>query len=323
MYLGIGSTTAIFSFVQNALLSPFPYRDADRLVTVRIHDSNQGEPGGREHYSKAEFFKVQKENHVFDGVIGEEGSREAYVHGGGTEIILAGRITPGTFQFLGVNSLIGRPLILDDFRHGAAPAFVMSYKTCLNRFGGDPNILNKTFSFGGKQHMLVGVMPPRFALSNREFWLPVEDFTDLRFRDDFFLIARLKSGITKQQVAADLKIIFERLARTSPGDFPVKFTVEVMSLADQGAERLKFMLTVMFEAAGLLLLIGCGNVANLLLARASTREKDMAGRAVLGASPWRLARQVMTESLLPALMGAAGLPARLGGHQSDSTPISY
>jgi len=208
--LGIGSTTAIFNVIQNTLLDPFPYRDSKRIVVLRIHDLAQSEPGGREVYSKPEFFEIQKQNHVFEGVMGESGTRKRYSSADGSETLSAGLVTPCTLQFLGMTPIVGRTLTPDDFRTGAPSVFVMEYKTWLNQFGRDPNVLNKTFVLNGEPYTLVGIVPPRFALRNRQIWLPVQDFADPRFRNEFFLMARLKPGITTQQAAADLDIVFKR-----------------------------------------------------------------------------------------------------------------
>jgi len=304
--LGIGSTTTIFSVIQNTLLDPFPYRDSKRIVVFEIHDSAQSEPGGREAYSKFEFFEIQKQNHVFEGMVGEEGTRKRCRNVGGTETLATGVVTPGTFEFLGMTAIVGRTLTPNDFRSGAPPVFVMENKTWINQFGRDPNILEKTFVLDGEAYTLVGVMPPRFALGNSQIWLPARNFADLRLRDEFFLMGRLKAGISTRQASADLDIIFKRLARTTPDDYPKRFTVQVMTLAEQMAGRFSYVLMILIAAVGLLLLIACGNVANLLLARGASREKEMAIRASLGATGWRLVRQLMTESLLLAFMGAAG-----------------
>ena len=246
--LGIGSTTAIFSVIHNTLLDPFPYKDSKRIVVVRIHDLAQSEPGGREAYSKPEFFEIQKQNHVFEGVVGEESTRKRYSGADRAETLAASLVTPGTFEFLGMTPVVGRAFAPDDFRSGAPPVFVMESKTWLNQFGRDPNILNKTFVLDGKPYTLVGIMPPRFALGNSQIWLPVQDFADLSFRNEFSLMARLRPGITTRQAAADLDIVFKRLACISPNDYPKRFSVQVMTLAGQMAGRLTYVLMILAAA---------------------------------------------------------------------------
>lgn len=297
--LGIGSTTAIFSVIQNTLLDPFPYRNSHGIVVVRIHDLTQSEPGGREEYSKAEFFEIQKQNHVFEDVVGEAGTRKMYSSTDGSETFAADLVTPGALQFLGMMPIVGRPFTPDDFRPGAPPVFVMEYKTWRDRFGGDPKVLNTKFVLDGEPYKLVGIMPPRFALGNGQIWLPAQGF------DEVFVIARLKPGITRRQAAADLDLLFKRLARISPDDYPKRFIVQVLTLAEQMTGGFSYALVILAAAVGLLLLITCGNVANLLLARATTRENEMGIRASLGASRWCLVRQLMAESLLLAFMGGA------------------
>ena len=138
-------------------------------MVVRIDDLTQSEPGGREEYSQPEFFEIQKQNHVFEDVVGEAGTRKMYRSANGSETFAADLVTPGALQFLGVMPIVGRPFTPDDYRPGAPPVFVMEYKTWLGRFGGDRQVLNKKFVLDGEPYTLVGIMPPRFALGMVRF----------------------------------------------------------------------------------------------------------------------------------------------------------
>lgn len=305
--LGIGATTAIFSVIDNVLLEPFPYTDAQRLVAVQIHDSTRNEPYGREGYAQPEFADLEEQNHVFDGAIGIRQDRVLWTSTGPPESWNAAKVTGNTFPFLGVRPLIGRSATPADARPGAPPIFVMSYKLWQKRFSGDPSIVGKSFTLDDQPRTLIGIMPKRFALWGADLWIPTtinRADTDPN-GDYFFFLGHLKRGLTPKSAEPDLRIVTQHLAKVYPKNYPKKFDVRVITLADNVVGKFRETLFTALGAVGLLLLIACANVANLLLAKATAREKEFAVRSSLGAGRWRITRQLLVESVLLALIGAA------------------
>src|SRR6266699_3623037 len=275
--LGIGASTAIFSVIDNLLTEPFPYPDAQRFMSVQIHDTERSEPGGRAAFSGPEFLDYVQQNHVFDRAIANGNVDVLYRSGEGTERFDGNYVTPGTFEFLGMPALLGRVMQPADYEPGAPPVFVLRYKTWVKHFGADPRIVNKTFVLNGVARTLIGIMPPRFGWGDADMWIPAKPSKAVTnsayagaFPQFWFLLGHLKPGVSMKEAQSDLTVVAQRLA-----------------------------------TVGLLLLIGCGNVANLLLARATTREKEFAIRSALGANRWRLIRQLLVESMMLAIGGAA------------------
>jgi putative ABC transport system permease protein len=320
--LGIGASTAIFSVIDNILMEPFPYRDAGRLMSVMIHDTTRSEPGGRAGYIGPEFLDYVEQNHVFDGVIANAQTDVLYTSGGGTERFHGELVTPGTFEFFGMPPYVGRAMQPADYEPGATPVFVMRYKTWVSRFSGDPGILNTTFILNGTPRTLIGVMPPRFAWGDADMWIPekperAQKQTAQGFPQNWFLLGHLRSGVSEREAQADFTVIANRLSKVYPKEYPQHFSVEIESLTNLVVGKFRTTLYIVLAAVGLLLLIGCGNVANLMLARATGREKEFAIRAALGASRWRLIRQLLVESVILAVGGAGiGILFAWGGLKS-------
>ncbi len=305
--LGIGATTAIFSVISNVLLDPFSYTDAGRLYSIQIREkARSGDEFGRSFLSSPEFLDYKEQNHVFDRVIGV--SRDDVVLTGTNEPerFDGGMVTANTFDFLGVKPLLGRTIVEDDGKPGAPPVMVLSYKVWVRKYGADPAILNKVLTLNGKATTVVGIMPSRFAWWGADMWLPTEltrnEPTDNR--RFFFLLGHLKPGVREKEAVADLTVLSKRIAPLYVKEYPKEFTLGIKSLAAGVVGRFKSTLYTLLGAVFLLLLIACGNVGNLLLARATAREKEIAIRASMGASRWRLVRQFLVESFLLALGGA-------------------
>jgi hypothetical protein len=170
--LGIGASTAIFSVIDNVLLEPFPYRDAGQIVYPRVHGSTQTPDEGRQGFSSDELLEFARQNHSFESVIGTADDPVLYKHGAGVEWLYGADMTPGSFEFFGMPALYGRVLQSADYKPGAAPVFVMRYKTWKSRFNGDTGVLNKIFVLNGTARTLVGIMPPRFGWYDVDLWIP-------------------------------------------------------------------------------------------------------------------------------------------------------
>jgi putative ABC transport system permease protein len=304
--LGIGAATSMFSVIQNVLLDPFPYLDARRVVNIQIQDLSSSRPGGRGFLQTAEFLDYQEQADVFEEVIGGTGRDVLMTTGERTELLGGTLVTANMFTFLGVEPVLGRGLTPDDVKPGAPPVFVLAHKAWLRFFSLDPGILGKSFTLNGVPTTLVGVMPKRFTKLGADLWQPVTlSRADPAIRDEYFMFqARLKPNVTIREASAALDVIGHRAATIYPRNYPKQFRVNAVGWVDNIVGQFSRTLYTLAGAVGLLLLIACSNVANMLLARAAAREKEMAIRSSLGASRGRLVRQLLIESAILALAGA-------------------
>jgi putative ABC transport system permease protein len=304
--LGIGAATTMFSVVHNVLFDPFPEHDVERVVAFLIQDAKQARPGGRSAFQTPEFLDYQAQIRSFEEVVAGGSEDVLYAADTGTEQWNGGLLSPNNFSFYGVRAAQGRTFGPDDARPGAPPVFMMSYRFWTARFGGDPGLLGQSLVLNGVPTTLVGITPSHWARLAADVYRPVAlDRANPDLARRFFILqARLKPGVTLPQAETEIDVVARRVAKDYPQFYPEAFTVKVVSLVDQQIGPFRGTLYTLAAAVGLLLLIACGNVANLLLTRAAGREREMAVRASLGASRARIVRQLLAESLLLALAGA-------------------
>ena len=302
--LGIGACTIVFSVVYSALFDALPYKYFSRSVDVKLHNLESGRDSkDRTYFSTEEVRAFREQNHIFEDVIVFQGFRPAYDNGHFVRNFPFGMlVTANTFDYLGVPPLLGRTISQEDGSPNAPPVFVMNYRFWQREFDGDPKILNTSFTLNGIPTTLVGIMPVQFNAFGSNFWQP--------FRQDQIrgaLMGRLKPGVSVQVAAADLDAIAHRLQKPNPGGiFPEdKFSILPETLLDSLIGNFKKTLYALLAAVLLLLLIACSNVANLFLARATARQREIAVRATLGATRGRLIRQLLVESFAVALAAAA------------------
>jgi putative ABC transport system permease protein len=304
--LGIGANTAIFSVVNSVLIRPLPYRDPDRLV--RLFETEPQLPLAP--LCGADFLDWREQNHSFTGMALFGGSSANLTGTDQPARILMGNVSPQIFSILGVTPVAGRDFLPEEEQSGRNHVVILSHAFWQQHFGGDRGAVGRTLSLSGETYSIVGVMPRDFqAVPASDLWTPlsVDDLKKTRGSHSWQVVARLKPGVTVAQSEADLQAIAKHLEQVYPSQ-NTDIGARAIPMLEQRVGNIRPVLLAMLGAVGFVLLIACANVANLLLARASVRQREMAVRTALGATRWRLIRQLLTESVLLSVTGgAAGL----------------
>jgi predicted permease len=321
--IGIGANTAIFSVVDALLLRPLPYPQPERLANIWLHSPGIGIL--RDWPSPGEYLDVRNENHSFEEMaIAQPGpmtlSGPSLTNVDQPERIDGIRTSSALFHMLGAKPLLGRLLLAEEDQPGKPPVVILSYRFWRRLFGSDSQIAGKSVTLDGKQYAVAGVLRPEFVLNSEvmpaeepteklDVFLPLplaNDPAQRRGDENYNIMVRLKRGVSMQQAQADVDVIAGRMREKDKRDRT--FGMTVINLQEQVVGDVRRALLVMLGAVAAVLLIACANVANLLLTRATGRQKEIAIRTALGVGAARIIRQLLTESLVLALIGgAAGL----------------
>jgi putative ABC transport system permease protein len=311
--LGIGANTAIFSVVQCVLLNQLPYRSADRLVSIEQSDPITARRDGIGAWALQELARRSKS---FDALALYTDAQQTLVDNGQAEVLRGMRVTSDFFEALGVRMLLGRGFLPEEEGVRRANVIVLSYEIWTSRFGSDRTIVGRTLDMVGDVYRVVGVLPADFrplrmtnAAERPRVFMPFGSIPDdgslCRSCVSGRAIGKLKPGVTVMQARADVDAVMRGLVREHPGDYARETTVTVVPLRDRLIGPVRDVVWTLFGAVALVLIIACGNVASLQLARSSSRKKEFAIRAALGGGSRRIVRQLLTENLLLGLCGAA------------------
>lgn len=304
--LGIGVNATIFSVVDGVILHPYPYPESDRLIV--LNSTNRPQRVNRAGISYADFKDLRDTATTLTSTAAFSTRSLTIADGtGDPERFLGSTVSWQLFHILGTQPAIGRDFAPEDDRPGAAPVVMLSDDVWRTRYHSDPHVVDRAITINGRPHTIIGVMPPRFAFpENQRLWVPLAPYGEATARDErnLQIFARMKPDVTIEQARSELTTIASRLEATYPAQnkdwgFVARPVREWML-----PQSVKLILLTMMGAVTLVLLIACANVANLLLARASVRSREISIRAALGAGRWRIVRQLLTESVFIGLFSA-------------------
>jgi predicted permease len=300
--LGIGATTAVFSVIYGALIHPYPYKAADRLVGLALRSKTGDEARV---LLNGPQIRLLRRSSALEDLVAMDSWSLTLTGGDFPEDVETLFVTSNAFDFLGEPPLLGRGLLPSDAVDGQEPqpVVVLSYQFWQRHFNGNPDALGKTLQLNRKSYRIVGVAAKRFRWEAKDVYLPLNLTQDPKLTYRFVL--RLKRGESRTAAGAALQPLMEQFAREMPNRFPEHFQVALHGLNEWVIERMGHTLVLLLGGVALLLAIGCGNVSILLLARGTAREHELAVRTAIGAGRGRIVRQLLTESLLLAMTGAA------------------
>jgi predicted permease len=320
LMLGIGATTAIFSVIYGVLLDPYPYKDANRMVHVELRDKNGRGPLLIVNGTQAQ--EVLKASSVDDAFL-QDGKQENLTGEKFPVSVNVGLYSPNMFDYMGVPPLLGREFTPADAPGGnPAPVAVLSYLFWQRQYGASHDVIGKSIELDHTPYTVIGVVPPRFTWGDSDVYLPAIPSADPHYYWNSFV--KLKPGTKYPAAQAEMQLLVDRFAKDDPKNYPQDRRVKVVSLNEEVLGRFAGTLVFLFGAVVVLLLIGCANVSILLLARGTARQHELAVRTSMGAGRGRLIRQLLTESVLLSVTGAAlGVLAAYWGVKALSTMLPY